>query len=66
MLWDEGRSLARRVRRFYVVVVDAAENGVGDFDLHGVVVVRLSARRKDAEVTVSVWQLPVAEGLVPA
>ena len=67
MLWDKGRSLARRVGRFYVVVVvNAAENGVGDFDSQGVVVVRPSARREDAEVTVSARQLPVAEGLVPA
>ena len=55
------------VRRFdVVVVVDAAESGVGDFDSHGVVVERPSARRDEAEVTVSARQRSVAEEPVPA
>ena len=60
--------MARWLRRLevVVVVVDAAENGVGGSYLHGVVLARLLAWRRDAEVTVSVRQRPVAEGPVPA
>ena len=59
--------MARRVQHFYVVVVvNAAKNGVGNFALHGVVVKRPSAQRRDVEVTVLLRQRPVAEEPVPA
>ena len=60
--------MARWLRRLevVVVVVDAAENGVGGSESHGVVIARPSAWRGDAEVTVLARQRPVAEGPVPA